>query len=511
MPRPDTENSGCESSTVAEQDVFTFGLPMPARSKRFAQSHAFDGRRWLRGVLIASLGAAAVWMVSQWPAESVEPTLLEEIRESGTLTILTRNGASSYFTAADGETGPEYELAHAFARFLGVELQVHVADAFGELETLLNSGQGDMIAANLTRTPERLTDFRFGPSYDTTHTLVVFRRDIDRPKNLNDLAGLKGGVVAASSYAQRLENARQDFPGLDWQPMENAGIEDLMLMLDEGQLDYTLVDERIFTINRDFYPNIGKAFTLPGEQSLAWAFARGDDDSLAQQARVFMQKARGDGTLMAIEERFFKPQEKLDRIGMMRFIQRVRERLPPWLPLFQEVAAEQQIDWRLLAAMGYQESHWDAGAVSPTGVRGLMMLTQNTANELGVEDRRDPLQSIRGGAQYFVYLYNKLPERISEPDRTWMALAAYNMGYGHLQDARRLTERMGGNPDQWEAVEKSVGLLTQKQYYSEARHGYARGRQAQHYVENIQRFYETLKWMDTRAHPLLVASFIAPP
>ena len=134
-----------------------------------------------------------------------------------------------------------------------------------------------------------------------------------------------------------------------------------------------------------------------------------------------------------------------------------------------------------------------------------MMLTRRTANHLGVTDRLDPKQSIDGGARYFVELRDRIPDRIPEPDRSWMALAAYNMGMGHLEDVRVLTQKQGGDPDAWADVKKRLPLLTQETYYRETRYGYARGHEARQYVENIQSYYETLVWMDTREHPLLVA------
>ncbi len=430
---------------------------------------------------------------------------VDEVRERGALVMLTRSGASSYFLGSKGETGPEYELARQFAEHLGVDIEVKVADAFGDLQHMLEAGEGDLIAANLTRTPARELDFRFGPAYADTHTQVVVRRGIRKPRELADLAGLKGAVVADTSYEEQLLAAAGEHPELAWESRADAGMEDLLLAVDEGRIDYTLVDERIFLVNRQFYPNVRDAFDLGPAEPLAWAFVRDDDDSLVQQAELFMRHAEADGVLAAIDERFFRPRKKLDQIGMLRFVERVRDRLPPWLPLFQEVAAEHDLDWRLLAAMAYQESHWDPTAVSPTGVRGLMMLTLNTADEMGLSDREDPLQSIRGGAGYLVYLRDRLPERIAEPDRTYFALAAYNLGFGSLEDARVLTQRMGGDPDRWADVEQNLPLLAKEPYFSTLRNGYARGHEAQRYVRNITRFYDALVWMDTRAHPLLAS------
>jgi len=245
---------------------------------------------------------------------------------------------------------------------------------------------------------------------------------------------------------------------------------------------------------------------LPGTLPHAWAFRPGPDDSLVDRARQFLYQARATGQLAALLDAYYQQGERMDRVGMFQFIRQVRERLPPLLPLFKEAGDAYAIDWRLLAAIGYQESHWDPEASSYTGVRGIMMLTQRTANLMGLTDRLDPRQSIDGGARYLLRLRDRIPDRIPEPDRTWLALAAYNMGLGHMEDARVLTQKAGGDPDSWDDVKEYIERLSQETWYTQTRYGYARGHEARRFVENVQAYYETLVWMDTREHPLLVVS-----
>jgi membrane-bound lytic murein transglycosylase F len=154
------------------------------------------------------------------------------------------------------------------------------------------------------------------------------------------------------------------------------------------------------------------------------------------------------------------------------------------------------MDWHLLAAVAYQESHWDPRAQSRTGVRGLMMLTLPTAREMGVDNRLDPGQSLRGGARYLKNIKRRLPDDISEPDRTWFSLAAYNIGMGHLEDARVITERQGGDPHVWREVMEHLPLLQKSKYYQDARYGFARGEEAVTYVQNIRHYYSILEWQD---------------
>jgi len=435
------------------------------------------------------------------------PTRVEQVKQRGSLTLLTRNGASSYFLGAEGETGPEYELVRAFAEYLGVEVDVHVADAFSHLAHLLEDDQGDLIAANLTRTPSREKRFRFGPDYDEAVTEVVYRRGTPRPRSLEDLVGKNVAVIAGSSYEELLEAASESVPDLSWTAAEDAGMEDLLLAVSEGSIDATLVDSNILRINKQFYPRVNRGFSLEQTQPQAWAFQRDNDDSLVQQAYRFMAVVEDNGALAALHDRFYNRANQLDQVGMFHFLKQVRERLPSLLPVFQEVASHHEMDWRLLAAMGYQESHWDPEATSHTGVRGIMMLTRNTAHQMGLSDRLDPMQSIEGGARYFLRMWKRTPDRIPEPDRTWMALAAYNMGWGHLEDARVLTQRQGGDPDSWADVNERLPLLTQEKHYRNTRFGYARGLEAQRYVRNIRNYFDILTWMETRAHPLLVAGY----
>jgi len=432
------------------------------------------------------------------------PNQLEQVLQRGSLAMLTRNGASTYYIGPDGPTGPEVELTREFTAHLGVELEIEVAEAFNQLWGLLESRRGELIAANLTRTPERELAFTFGPDYLETSTVVVYRRGQKRPRSLQDMAGLTIMVIAGSSYEEALVTAQREVPELGWEPRSDVGMESLLLAVADGAIDATLVDSNIYELNKHFYPRVAAGFTLPGTLPHAWAFPPGDDDSLVNEAAIFISQFKEDGRLAALHENFYAPKKQMGRVGMFQFMQQVRNRLPPLLPVFQEVATAHDMDWRLLAAMGYQESHWDPDATSYTGVKGIMMLTRKTARQLGVANRLDIGQSIEGGARYFLGLRKRIPQRIAEPDRSWMALAAYNMGMGHLEDARVLTQKQGGDPDLWDDVKQRLSLLSQEKYYRDTRYGYARGFEAKQYVENIQSYYRTLKWMDTREHPLLV-------
>ena len=438
--------------------------------------------------------------------QSPHSNQLQQIKAQGKLIMGTRFGATSYYLGPDGPTGLEYDLARGFAEHLGVELEVKVAEQFADQFSMLAKDQVDFVAANLAATPERRARFRLGPVYEQVTMDVVYRRGGKRARNPEDLQDMQIAVLADSSFDQALEDLQQEYPDISWGRWENESIEDLLQAVSEGRIDATLVDSNVRLLNRRFFPRVVKAFSLEEPQEFRWLFPAGDDDSLAQAARRYMLKAKRQGRIEALQRKHYEYARNFDQVGLYNFMAQASARLPRLLPSFLQAADEYDLDWRLLAAIGYQESHWDPQAESRTGVRGVMMLTLPTAQQLGVENRDDPAQSIDGGARYLIDMLEKIPERIPFPDRLWMALAAYNIGYGHLEDARRLTQAEGADPDQWKDVRTYLDKLSNPAWYQRTRYGYARGFEAVRYVRNIRSYYDILVWMDNRSDPRLPQS-----
>ena len=417
---------------------------------------------------------------------------LEKVKEQGYITVLTRNVATSYYEGANGPTGIEYELAKGFADELGVELRLVVAANVSDVLNQLADGKADFAAAGLTDTESRRTWIRFTPPYQTITQQLVYRRSTPRPANLSELKG-RLEVVSRSSHAEQLLRSKVEFPDLTWSENSEANSEDLLAMVSEGNIDYTVADSNELAVNQPLYPELSSAFDITGQEPLAWAFPKkAQDDSLYQAATNYFNQLRESGRLQQISERFYGHITPFDYVGSRTYLADIHDRLPLYQAAFQKAGLDNDIDWRVLAAMAYQESHWDAEAVSRTGVRGIMMLTFVTAQHLGVEERDDPLASIEGGGRYLRMLLAKLPERIQEPDRLWLALAAYDVGFGHLEDARIITQMRGGNPDRWSDVKANLPLLRRSAWYSKVRNGYARGGEAVKYVENIRSYYDTL-------------------
>ncbi|HIN82744.1 MAG TPA: membrane-bound lytic murein transglycosylase MltF [Chromatiales bacterium] len=423
-----------------------------------------------------------------------ELPLLDQVHLRGNLLIMTRNSPTTYYEGVEGPAGFEYDLVSRFAESLDVEVEFIVPNSFETILPTISAGEADFAAAGLTITEARKKRVRFTTSYQQITQQLLYFKGIPHPKTLADLEGYTLEVVAGSSHVENLQRKKRGLPSLGWTENSDHGIEDLIFLLKERLIDYTVADSNEVALHRNYYPELRVAFDLTDPEPLGWAFRKGKDTSLYDAAQTFLKDIQDSGELAHLIERHYGHAEQFNYVDRRAFRRDMFSRLIPYQPEFVKAAKTNELDWRLLAAIGYQESHWNPKAVSPTGVRGIMMLTQATAKQMGVKKRTDPIQSIHGGARYFARVKNKIPQRIQEPDRTWMALAAYNIGFGHLEDARRLTQAGGNNPDLWVDVKKSLPLLNQKKWYKKTRYGYARGRESVRYVDNIRSYHDILTW-----------------
>ena len=440
------------------------------------------------------LGTTAVLCCAAFLTAGRAPTTLESVQAQGHLQIISRNGPATYYEGSRGLTGFEYTLAKAFADDIGVDLQITEQEDLGKMLNAVGTPAGQLGAAGLTITPERSDKVRFAAPYLEVSQQLLYRSGADKPSSLEDLIGKELVVIANSSHAERLRQLQAEYPELRWIETAEAEMMDLMEMVHNGIIDHAIVDSNAFDLNRGLYPRARVAFELGETQQLAWAFPKSDDDSLYNAAQAFFERIKTDGTLDEVKEHYYGHVDEMNYSGALVFTRRLETRLPRWEADLKAAAEKYNLEWHLLAALSYQESHWNPRARSYTGVRGLMMLTQATAKEMGVTNRIDPQQSINGGARYFKKIFDRIPADIQGPDRTWLALAAYNIGFGHMEDARVLTERFGGDPDKWTDVAKHLPLLAKRKYYRQTKRGYARGWEAVDYVQNIRNFYNILAW-----------------
>jgi len=445
--------------------------------------------------LIAISSRAFVFCVALLVVGCARPSTLQEIRAEGALHVITRTAPSIYFEGRDGKTGYDYELARMFAEDLGVELRLRVAGDNTEILSVLDRNYAHIGLAGLSGRPDFDARFLTVANGIQARSVVVYNRDVQRPESLEDLSGKALHLAADSNHRTQLVAQEDPEAGINWTPHQGLDAAGVLARVESGEFSFAVVASNELDLNHVFFPQVKRAFSLNDPSDLLWLFPAEQDESLANAARQFMQKVEADGTLEQLAERFYGHLDRLNYVGARTFVHHLKNRLPKYDELFRAHAAAYNLDWRLLAAIGYQESHWRPNAVSPTGVRGLMMLTQNTARHIGVSNRLDVEESIRGGAKYFTMVHRKVPERIPEPDKTWFALASYNVGWGHVEDARRLTQGAGRDPDRWMDVKEFLPLLAQKEWYTKTRFGYARGNEPVVYVQNIRRYYDVLAWM----------------
>jgi len=456
-----------------------------------------NSRLWPRLLLIPGL----LWFLLTAGCE--QASQLERIQAQGELVVATRQAATSFYQGADGFDGLEYQLVQRFAQELGVKVRFVFPRDVSSMLRQLRRGTVHMAAAGFSMTEERQRIIRFGQPYQTITEQLVYRRETRRPRALDQIAPGELHVVAGSSHEETLRRLRTQVPSLSWTSRRGVSQDDLLQAVNRGEIAFTVADSNELAMARRIHRYLRPALELGEPTQLAWAFPMHGDGSLQAAANHFVQRLQKDGSIARLLEHFYGHTDRLNFVDKRDFGRHMRERLPKYRKYFEEAALKTGFDWRLLAAIGYQESHWRSNAVSPTGVRGIMMLTRSTARQVGVSDRRNARESILGGARYLRLLEKKIPERIDGYDRMWFTLAAYNVGFGHLEDARVLTERDGSNPDRWMEVKQRLPLLSRKKFYSTVKHGYARGDEPVSYVENIRNYYDLLVWYDR--HPELLA------
>jgi len=447
----------------------------------------------LAAVLVALGGIGGCGKLAPAPA-------LDAIRARGELRVATLNLPTCYYLGAQGTEGLEFELAGAYAARLGVRLTMYPLANERALQAELAAGRADIAAASLTNTPEWSRAGDAAEPYARIPQLVVYPHNGVRPRDTLQLESAHLAVRAGSAQERILQRLKSTMaPQLQWEetaPSTADPVEDV----DSGQAQYAIVDAREFSFAHHLYPNVQVGFALPEERPVQWMVRR-DAPALLASVNGFFSDLRATGRLAQLLEQSSGDTRRFAYEESREFQEHVAERLPRYQAWFEKAASASGLDWRLLAAIGYQESKWDPRAQSDEGARGVMMLTADTAQALGLKDRTDAEQNIYAGARYLAQVREKIPERIPEPDRTWLTVASYNVGFGHLEDARILTQAQGKDPDSWADVRLRLPLLAQERWYARARHGYARGWEPVQFVDRIQRFLRLLEWQPGESAP----------
>ena len=442
--------------------------------------------RYKAGILLLSI----VSLFGLSGSAGAKEDSLQKIRKAKEITVITRSNAHCYYIYREQPMGFEYDLAKAFADHVGVKLKVTIFP-WADMIKALNEGKGDFIAASKTITPsrERLVDFSDG--YLTIRQRVIVHENNHTISDVADLSGKTVHVRRATSYEERLSVLRKEGLDLTVKVHDDVPTEELIRQVADEEIELTIADSNIAQLNRRYYPNIKIGYPIAEPERLGWAVKKGDK-LLLKAINGFFKKIKADGTFDDIYRGYYGDEQVFDRFDLKKFHQRLKTRLPNYHPVIKEAAKMHGFDWRLIAAVIYQESHFNPRAKSHRGVRGLMQLTQATAQEMGVTNRLDPYQSIMGGVGYLQRLYQRYD--VAEGfDRMLITLAGYNVGPRHILSAQKIARERGLDPYKWSSLEKTLPLLCYEKYIKKSKYGYCRGTEPVHYVKRILKYYDILR------------------
>ena len=461
--------------------------------------------------LLLLTGVALVVGVALWP-NLRRPGPLPSPEEAKALVVLIRPGPAFYFPGPDGAlAGFDVDLARQFAAAKKLPLKFALADSAAEVIAAIANGEAHIGAGGLYRplaeveartsvaTPDAIAHGAGKPSPDVSWTtglasvepVLIYNRDGFKPANWSDLEGATVAFVPDGGFDYEIAVARSTHPGIRWDALALPSVAGLISQVSDGTVGYAIVSSLAASLARNIYLDFDVAFPAGAKRDIAWAVPPRFAD-LRRDLDRFIAQLRRDGTLAQLADRYMPDPTQIQRIDAGMLQERMRTLLPQYRSLFHYGQEKSGIEWRLLAAIAYQESQWDPAAVSATGVRGIMQITEDTAKHLGIRDLLDPAQNVVAAARYLRDLKAKLPARIQEPDRTWLALAAFNIGLGHLEDARVLAQRQKLNPDLWSDVKKALPLLALPEHYQSAKLGYARGGMPVAFVDRVRAYYDVL-------------------
>ena len=434
---------------------------------------------------------------SYTPGKKIKPpSLLSTIKKKKVLNVVLLNAPSTYYIGTDGKQGFEYDLLQAYANHLGVDLNISAAHTTKEAIILSRNPNMHIVSAALAKTKLREKIFNFGPSYFEVQEQVICNRGMLRstkfPRDVEDLEGLSIMVGTDTSYSETLAALKNDGFDLNVTLTEEYSTEELLAQVAAKKIDCTIADSNIYAINLRYFTEIALAFSISGREQLAWVLPSNAHE-LEEDMYAWLNVYNQSGKMAQLKDHYYSYVLYFDYYNTKMFYKRIKSRLHRYEDYFQSMGKRYGIPWTLLASIAYQESHWNPNAKSFTGVRGLMMLTSHTAKLLGVKNRLDPKQSIKGGTRHIKGMIKLVPKEVEGENRLQFALAAYNVGMGHIYDAQKLAKKLGFNPNIWTDMKKVLPLLSEKKYYRTLKYGYARGSEPVKYVEAIYNYRNILE------------------
>lgn len=416
---------------------------------------------------------------------------LQKIQKTGVITVATRNTAHCYYLYRDQPMGFEYELAQAFAEYLGVRLQVKVVDKWSDMVAALYNGSAAFIAASMPITPRRKSQVAFSDGYMEVAQHIVTHRKNTAIKEAEHLSGKTIDVRKGTVYQQRLIELKKQGIDLAIRLHDDLPVEELIQKVAAGEIDFTIANSNIISINRRNFPGAVSTGSINDGMQLAWAVYP-KSKKLLEQINAFFSMINKSGKFDEIYNKYYGDIEDFDYVDLEAFHRRVKDKLSRYSPFIKVAAQKHGFDWRLIAAQIYQESHLNPWAKSRAGARGLMQILPSTAKGLGLADLFDPVQNINAGVQHLKDLYDHFDQAQGE-DRLLIALAAYNIGQGHIYDAQDLAKKRGLDPGKWESLSQTLPLLEYRKYYMKTQYGFCRGSEPVRYIKQILVYYDVLK------------------
>ncbi len=423
--------------------------------------------------------------------KSAEDTSLRYILKKGEITLITQNNAHCFYIYRDQPAGFEYELAKAFADHLGVKLRVQIIEKWEDLIPALKNSRGAFIAASMTASPERKKNAAFSDGYMRVRQHIIVNKKNQFIQNKEDLAGRTVHVRKYTPYEEQLKELQARGINLKIALDEDIATEELIRNVARDEIEVTVAYSNVAYLNRRYYRRVTVTGAIGEYESLVWAVDK-NALSLADRINSFFKTIKANGKFAEIYNRYYSGIDSFDNFDINNFYAMMQIRFPLYSQTIKDASAQYGFDWRLIAAQAYQESHFDPLAQSHAGAHGLMQITEQTAFSLGFMDIYDPEQSIYAGVRHLKNLYNSY-DRASGLDRLLIALAAYNIGEGHIMDARDLAVKKNLNPNNWASLSRVLPLLSEQRYYSRTKYGYCRGIEAVNYINQIMNYYDILK------------------
>ena len=431
---------------------------------------------------------------------------LEQIKASGTLRALTVYSGTSYFLYKGRPMGYEFELLERFAEYLDVDLEMIVVKNINELFEKLNNGEDDIIAHGLTITTDRKEEVSFSNHlYLTKQVLVQKKPDNWRGMSWTklkkalvhdpiDLLGDTISIRSMTSYKERIYNLSDELGGTIHINLLSGELatDEIIEKVVNGDIKYTIADNNIASIMATYYPILDVKVPVSFSQRIAWA-TRHDSQNLLNATNNWLKQIKRKIDFNVIYNKYFKNKKYFRRRIKSNFYSLNNQQISPYDGLIKKHSKVLNWDWRLVASQVYQESKFDPRVSSWAKASGLMQLMPNTAKELGVTNRSDPEQSIKGGTKYLKRIWKNFEHIPDSIQRTKFAMASYNCGMGHVFDAQRLAEIEGLKKDVWDDhVETMVLKLSKPEYYNHpiVKYGYVRGLEPYNYVKQIFERYQ---------------------